>query len=255
MLALHNPSVPAVSNRPQFMTTQPETTIKTAMAAGLGSSLVLFHGLHSLSPHIFAQAGLPPSPTSPRSPVSPHTPDTKMGGCASKDASPHHHRQGAGYASTENLNPRPYQHQHQRQQQQPKHSSRRRTPHPEYRLHLTCASCTASRRDCSIARDYNMQCALAYTDSPRGRGSEQQQAVSQSLKTWTVELDFCSWAKVKRDEADRAKAVLADYLGDPYSYGEDPREYRGKGSRRRPICVEEFKEKLGGRGVGFRSSL
>jgi hypothetical protein len=98
-----------------------------------------------------------------------------------------------------------------------------------------------------------MQCALAYTDSPAAAASSQQS--SSSRKTWTVQLDFCSWAKVKRDEADRAKAVLAEYLGDPYSHGEDPREYRGKGSRRKPICVEEFERKLEARRVGFRSTL
>ncbi|KAK4240055.1 hypothetical protein C8A03DRAFT_31802 [Achaetomium macrosporum] len=224
------------------------------MAAGLGSSLVLFHGLHSLSPHIFAQAGLPPSPPSPRSPVSSHTSDAKMGSCVSKDTS--HHRGGAGYASTEKLNPRPYHHHQQQQQQQqpPPPPKRRKKISPEYRLHLTCASCTTSGGDCSIAGDYNMQCALAYTDaSPSSWYMSGEQ--HQPPKEWTVELDFCSWAEAKRVEANRAKAVLAEYVGDPYSYGEDPREYRGSGSRRKPICVKEFKEKLADRGVPFSSSL
>ena len=189
------------------------------MAAGLGSSLVLFHSLN-LSPHLLTHAGGLPSPRASL-PTPPETPSPKMGNHSSKERGPRTNSRPStsasntqpapyyAYQQQPKLDPRdqqsaPYYYQQQQQQQYPpaKPTAKRRLfgkPKAEYQLNIICKYCDDHNSPCKRAADLNGQYTEAYRD-PSYRGA---------LKPWNLRVALC-WTKT----ADDAKNTLRKHVGD-----------------------------------------
>ncbi|KAK4168290.1 hypothetical protein QBC43DRAFT_310022 [Cladorrhinum sp. PSN259] len=238
---------------------QPQQTIKTAMAAGLGSSLFIFRGLSSISSHILQEASRPSSSSSTSSSTTSRQ-SSEMGSCHSSPedgARKGHRRAGSSESSQALLNPRPASHSQQQQQQQnhqQKHSrTYSRSPKPEYRLRLECADCKRRNVMCRIAPDLNCNGnTLAYA-SPLSHRSSSASAVAgkQQLKEWTLTVDFCGWT----GKRETALQVLGKHMRiNSSDVGEKSGSGR-EGSNGKPFRVDDLLEELDSRGVKYESCI
>ncbi|KAK0744711.1 hypothetical protein B0T21DRAFT_281220 [Apiosordaria backusii] len=203
------------------------TTIKAAMAAGLGSSLFLFQGLSNISPRILTEASLP-SPTFPSSPIyqeeQQQEPDSNMGNSESAVAKGSKSKFRLSRLSTTPAT----------SSTAPAAASKRTKP--EYKLRLICLTCTGkglAENACMIANDINANGGsnLAFQD-----GSSYCE--EYALKTWKLEIDCCGWSKTQKAGTD----MIEKYM-------------KSAEERRRPISVDEVLVKLEENGIAHRSNV
>ncbi|KAK4222154.1 hypothetical protein QBC38DRAFT_99893 [Podospora fimiseda] len=228
-----------------------QPTIKTAMAAGFGSSLFFFRGFSSISSHILQEASRPSSSSSSSSSSSTTTsssPTTTsyptMGSCHSI---PDHDDSRPNTSTSESqapLIPRP-------QKQKHNNTCKNASPKAEYRLSLQCTECNSRHKiRCPIAPDleYHGNTRAYSSTQPhftRSNGNsqrQQQQQQQQQLKEWILQIDFCGWSRTK--EREIAIQVLGKHM-------RSSSEKKGQ----RPFRVEDLLGELEGRGVKFESWL
>lgn len=226
-------------------------TVKAAMATALGSSLALFHGVHNLSPHILAQARLEASSPSPSPSL--HHARTKsmatiMGASASKPAS----------SPTDNLaRPPPQSSSPSRHNRSSKQHHEPAAPTTLYRLQLSCSTCLARDRMCSVAADLNLQWTLACGIDKTARGGQ------DGPLDWELEVDFCSPIEKLRRQPDRVTTLLSRYIVDrtnAYTFDEagegrkgflEREQQKGKGVFRAKDLIDDLK----GAGIKHISSI
>ncbi|KAK4654070.1 hypothetical protein QC762_400830 [Podospora pseudocomata] len=196
-------------------------TIKTAMAAGLGSSLFLFQGLSSISPRILTEASLP-SPTFPPSSTYQEEDRGSMGNSKSKPSRESKPNSRFSRLSTTALVTSPV-------------SASKRTK-PEYKLKVICSNCARKNLPetaCHTANDINANGGsnLAFQE-----GSSYYE--NQELKSWKLEIDCCGWSKTREEGV---------YLVEKHM--------KNAQERGRPISVDEVLVKLEEGGIAHRSNV
>ncbi|KAK1750936.1 hypothetical protein QBC47DRAFT_308958 [Echria macrotheca] len=208
-------------------------SIKTAVAANLGSSLFLFQGLETVSPHIFNEASLQP-PSRSASPASSRQSFETMGSASKARRS--------WFGSVRFL--MVPQNLHQRLT--PKQSSKPATPQCEsFLLTLSCSTCarrnarTGRHETCSTQSEFNFSggryAFLGPADAKKAKFK-----YARDMEERVLELDLCDFANYAR--VRRTEEVLKTHMGDPYMAAE-------QGSELRPVNVAELLEGLRRAGV------
>ncbi|KAK3987276.1 hypothetical protein QBC44DRAFT_295409 [Cladorrhinum sp. PSN332] len=244
--------------------------IKTAMAAGLGSSLFIFRGLSSISSHILQEASRPSSSSSSTTSSTTTTTSTSstpthnfardtMGSCHSTPDSGFSSRPGSSASESQApLMPRPH---HQKRT-----TSSSRSPKPEYRLRLQCTDCTRRNVRCRIAPDlncngntlaYQSPLSSSHRSSSSAAGIVAKNQHNNQLKEWTLAADFCGWSRTR----EVAIQVLGKHMrvNSHEGGGNEKKKRHGGGSfgdaALKPFRVEDLLEELDRMGVRYESSL
>ncbi|KAK4185995.1 hypothetical protein QBC35DRAFT_475817 [Podospora australis] len=244
------------------------TSIKAAVAAGLGSSMFLFRGLSTLTPRIFTQASLPsPTRASFHSKSTATTPTsatssngTDMGSCMSSEGgNSRPNSRGSGKKSARSSSTERLMSQHQ-QHHQNQHSQTTSTPSssswttkinnlsggpkPQYRLDLQCSNCLASNKTCHIAPDLRVSgTTLAWQDpSFKGLGQYDQP------HDWRLEVDLCGWSRTRDAAIEIIRAHTSGKSATTTSKGT-----KSKGGK--AFRVDDLLQELEECGVRYQSSL
>ncbi|KAK0661593.1 hypothetical protein QBC41DRAFT_235846 [Cercophora samala] len=197
------------------------TTIKAAMAAGLGSSLFLFQGLSSISPRILTEASLP-SPTFPPSPTYQEHNTSNMGSSRSRPSRESKLSFRTSRLSTSAPATAPA-------------SASKRTK-PEYKLRVVCSTCAGKNLPetaCSTANDIN---ANGGSNLAFQYGSSYYE--KQELEIWRLEIDCCGWSRTRQAGTDLVERYM-----------------KMAEEKRRPMSVDEVLVKLEEGGIAHRSSV
>ncbi|KAK4175137.1 hypothetical protein QBC36DRAFT_312301 [Triangularia setosa] len=199
------------------------TTIKAAMAAGLGRSLFLFQGLSNISPRILTEASLS-SPTLPPSPTYQERQDQDNTNMGNSESRPSRESKLSFRASRLSTTP----------ETSPASASKRTKP--EYKLKIVCSTCASkglAETACSTANDINANGGsnLAFQD-----GSSYYE--KYELKTWKLEIDCCGWSRMRKAGTDMVEKYM-----------------KNAEEKRRPISVDDLLVKLEESGIGHRSNV
>ncbi|KAK0708624.1 hypothetical protein B0H67DRAFT_648664 [Lasiosphaeris hirsuta] len=200
-------------------------SIKAGMAANFGSSLFLFQGLPTISPHILNEAALQPQHRSSRqTPQDYHT----MGNL-------NRSKSRRGWFSSS-----------------PKPSKNTDTPPCEsFLLELQCTTCrrrsarTGHKESCAAESDFNCgggRAAFLERGAPGGTGrpGKFKHSGAARMEERVLALDLCDFANYSR--VTRTKEVLKRHMGDRYVAAEQGRELE-------PVNVRVLLEALRAQGI------